>query len=125
MKRALAGAGLILGSAALLRVLSPDTISVAAASRCLGAILGLAVVVYANDVPKALPPLSSLGGDAAIDQAVRRFVGWSLTLGGLGYMAASIAAPAAAATPLAMALLGVALMASVARVVMAIRGARA
>jgi hypothetical protein len=125
MIRGLIVAGFLIGAAIALKVLSPEPIGPALASRLLGAVIGLVVVTYANDVPKALPSLATLRGDYAEDQAMRRFIGWSLTLGGLAYSAASLFAPLESANLLAMGLLAAALATSAVRVAIAIKGARA
>ena len=46
----------------------------------------LVVVVCANAIPKSLTSLARLRGSPAAEQAARRFAGWSLVLGGLGYV---------------------------------------
>ena len=62
------------------------------ARRLAGVLLGAIVVVYANAIPKALAARMRCASPAA-DQAARRFAGWALVLGGLGYMLAWLAAP--------------------------------
>lgn len=113
--RSLLGAALILATAALLARLSPGTITPDMAQRLLGVLLGAVVVVYANAIPKAISACVHRGRSAAQEQAARRFAGWSMVLGGLGYMAASLFAPAAMATPLAALLLASALLVAVLR----------
>ena len=123
IRRALAGAGLLLLASLAIKIgerhgLSPET-----GNRLAGMMLGALVVVYANAVPKALVPLARLTCDPAREQALRRFTGWALVLGGLGYMGASALAPAEFAGTLAMSLLAWALAAVVARILWARRGA--
>lgn len=113
--RALIGAALILAASAALNLASPDHISPELAQRLLGALLGMVVAVYANAVPKALTPLARLKCEPAAEQALRRFTGLALVLGGIGYAAAWLLAPIGSARPLAMVLLAGALSIVVAR----------
>lgn len=116
--RCLVTAGaLLLASYALSRA-SPAIISVDCAQRVLGVMMGALVVLYANSAPKILSPLSSLtaGCSAEGEQALRRFTGWALVLGGLGYMGAWLFAPIAHAAVIALALLGLAFALVVVRV---------
>lgn len=108
--RALFIAALLLASAAVLKLLSPDHISVELAHRLLGVLLGMLVVVYANAVPKVLLPLLQLRDDSVADQARRRFVGIALVIGGLAYGSAWLLAPLATAPMIAGGLLGSALL---------------
>ena len=114
--RGLIIAGALLGAALALRVLTPAHVDPETARRILGVLMGVVVIVYANEVPKLLPPLRRLKGDPAADQAMRRFTGWSLVLGGAGYAAAWASAPMAYANPLAGTLLGAALLLGVLRI---------
>lgn len=109
----IAGA-LLLASYALSRA-SPATISVDCAQRVLGVMMGALVVLYANSAPKILSPLTA-GCSAKGEQALRRFTGWALVLGGLGYMGAWLFAPVAQAAVIALALLGLAFALVVVRV---------
>lgn len=111
--RPVLGALLIIGLSGLLAWMTPAWITPALAQRLFGALLGAVVVVYANAIPKALA--ASVRGCAAGTQAGRRFAGWVLVLGGLGYMLASLFAPIALARPVAGAVLGVALLLALAR----------
>jgi len=110
LSRGLIIAGVILSVAAALRLLSPAHISPEIAHRMLGALLGAVVVVYANAVPKALTPLMQMRCEPAAEQAMRRFTGWSLVLGGASYSLAWLIAPLAYANLLAASLLGTALL---------------
>ena len=91
--RAVLAAAFILGVSAALAWLAPRYISTETSHRMLGALLGSVVVVYANAIPKLL--VRRQGGTAhqAADQAARRFAGWSMVLGGVGYMLAWLVAP--------------------------------
>ncbi len=90
--RAVLGALFILGAAGLIAWASPAWLDPEWALRLAGAMLGGVVVVYANAIPKALSKRMRCASPAA-DQAARRFAGWALVLGGLGYMVAWLAAP--------------------------------
>lgn len=109
----IAGA-LLLASYALSRA-SPAIISVDCAQRVLGVMMGALVVLYANSAPKILPSLAA-SCSAQGEQTLRRFTGWALVLGGLGYMGAWLFAPIAHAAVIALALLGLAFALVVVRV---------
>jgi len=109
--RALACAALLLGVAGLVKLLSPAHISPEWAQRVLGALMGCVVVLYANSVPKILAPLARQRCNPAVEQSLRRFCGWSLVLGGAGYVIAWLAAPIAWANLAAAISLGLALCA--------------
>lgn len=91
--RAVALAALILAASALLGWASPAYLSDESARRLLGVLLGAVVVGFSNTIPKMLASRSRLRCSPAQDQAARRFAGWSMVLGGLGYMLAWIFAP--------------------------------
>lgn len=90
--RAVLAAACILGASALLALAAPAYLDPEWARRLAGVLLGVVVVVYANAIPKALAARMRCASPGA-DQAARRFAGWALVLGGLGYMLAWIAAP--------------------------------
>lgn len=90
--RGVLAAACILGASALLAWAAPAYLDPEWAKRFAGALLGGVVVVYANAVPKALAKRMRCASPGA-DQAARRFAGWALVLGGLGYMLAWLAAP--------------------------------
>ena len=103
--------GLLIAAALLLATFalnsaSPAYVSVDCATRVLGIMMGALVVMYANSAPKILAPLTS-ACSAATAQRLRRFTGWALVLGGLGYMGAWLFAPIAHAAVIGLALLGV------------------
>jgi hypothetical protein len=108
--RGLLIAGLILVAAVALRLLSPDYLRADLASRSMGALLGMVVVIYANAVPKSLSPWVELRSGARLEQAMRRFSGWTLTLGGMTYAAMWLFAPVELANLLAGASLGLAFL---------------
>jgi hypothetical protein len=92
--RALLAAALILSLSGLLAWASPAWIDPEWSRRLLGALLGMVVVVYANDIPKALAARARTRcASPGAEQAARRFAGWSLVLGGIGYMLAWLLAP--------------------------------
>jgi len=93
--RALLGAAVIVASSAALKWATPDYLSPEWSQRLLGALLGLIVVFYANVIPKSLTSLARLQCSPQVEQATRRFAGWSLVLGGLGYLLAMLFAPLA------------------------------
>lgn len=119
-------AGLLLAVSVALKLLSPDHLSPELARRLLGVLMGTVVVVYANAVPKALSPLIRMRCDPVAEQAMRRFAGWSLALGGAAYAVAWVIAPLKDANVLAATLLGAALLLVVARLAWGMaRGSRA
>ena len=85
--------------------------------RAFQVILGLLVVWQANGVPKHLPPLGAGACTPAEGQSIRRFVGMSLFLGGLGYAGVWLLAPMGVAPTLSMAVLGATLFLGVGRCV--------
>lgn len=114
--RSLLIAGGVITLAVALKLLTPDYISSGFGDRALGVMLGLLVVIYANAVPKALAPLLQSRCDPAADQALRRFTGVGLVLGGLGYSAAWMLAPLDQAALIGGGLLATALVTVIARV---------
>jgi hypothetical protein len=106
ISRGLIVAAFLIGAAYALKRLTPDPVSPALASRLVGVLMGAMVVFFANDVPKALSPLTRMRCDPATEQSIRRFTGWSLALGGLAYMLASLLAPLESAPVIAAGLLG-------------------
>ena len=113
--RSLLAAALIIAISATLSWLAPTYISRETSHRLLGALLGAVVVCYSNAIPKALASRARQRCSPAAEQAARRFAGWSLVLGGLGYMLASLLAPIAMAKLMAGAVLGTALLLAVLR----------
>jgi len=108
--RALLVAAALLGATVALKRLAPTHLGPDTARRLLGVLLGAVVVGYANAVPKALPPFLRMRCEPVAEQAMRRFTGWSLALGGAGYAGAWAIAPLAYANVLAATLLGTALL---------------
>ena len=113
--RALICAALLLGMASMRTLLPPSYLSVELAQRLFGVLLGCVVILYANGVPKALSPLIRMRCNPAVEQSLRRFCGWSLVLGGLGFVIAWLAAPIAWANVAATTVLAVALCAFLVR----------
>ncbi|MBX7186215.1 MAG: rhodanese-like domain-containing protein [Vicinamibacteria bacterium] len=108
-------AGLFLQASIALKWLTPDPLSAEMAHRLMGVLMGALVVFYANDVPKSLTPLVRMRCDPAAEQALRRFAGWSLALGGAAFAAASILAPYESADAIAVSALGSSVLLVVAR----------
>lgn len=114
--RALLVAGALIGASALLAYLSPEHIGAEAARRTLGVLMGAVVMLAANAVPKTLPPFGGTRREPAAEQALRRFAGWTLVLGGAAFVLAWAVAPLAYANLLAASGLGSALLVLVVRV---------
>jgi hypothetical protein len=113
--RSLFAAALIIATSAALKWAAPEYLSPEWALRLTGALLGCVVMVYANVIPKSLTSLARVRGSPAQEQAARRFAGWSLVLGGLGYMLAMLLAPLAVMHLVGGAILAVALAAALLR----------
>ena len=126
IKHALIVGGLFLAASAAIGFLAPDLLGETLSRRLMGVMFGALVVYYANAAPKALTPLARLRCSPAAEQALRRFVGWTLVLGGVGFMLAYIVAPLDLADVVATSLLGAAMVLVVARIIwMKTRGSRA
>jgi hypothetical protein len=108
-------AGVMLSAAVGLKHLSPEYISPELTRRLLGILLGVPAVVYANAAPKALSPLTRMRCDPIAEQALRRFSGWTLLLGGVAYMVTWAIAPLEHADVVATSLLGAAVLLVVGR----------
>jgi hypothetical protein len=104
-QRGVAHRALIIAGSAGLAFASPELISAALAQRLLGVMLSVVVVAYANAAPKVLVPLARLRCDATTEQSLRRFTGWAVVVGGLGFGLAWVFAPIELAGLLAPALL--------------------
>lgn len=76
--------------------------------------IGLIVVYFSNLAPKTLEPLSDSCAPARV-QALQRFTGWALVLGGLGYALTWLLVPIDHAAITSMVILGAALLLVVAR----------
>lgn len=120
--RGLIVAGVLIGGAVVLERLSPAYLGADAARRMLGVLMGAVVVLYANAVPKALLPLAQMRCAPAEEQAMRRFTGWSLAVGGAGYALAWVVAPLAHARLLGASFLGGAVLLVLLRLSRAIPG---
>jgi hypothetical protein len=121
LTRGLIVAAVFLGLAAAIRLLSPEHLSHDLGQRLLGVTMGLVVAFYANAVPKALSPLILMRCDPAAEQAMRRFTGWCLALGGAAYAVTWLIAPVPIAKIVATSLLGAALLLVVARIALKIK----
>jgi hypothetical protein len=90
----------LLNGLRLCHVVSAETVQ-----RLVGMLMGTVAIVTANAIPKRLVPLARLSCAPAREQALRRFGGWVLVLGGMGYTFAVALAPIAIASTLAICLL--------------------
>lgn len=122
VRQSLAVAAGLIGLAVVVTLLTPTYLDRALGQRILLAAIGAMVAFYGNTAAKALPPLAQLRCDPAVEQGLRRFTAWSLTLGGIGYALAWLVLPLGIANGVAMALLGVPMVVVVARWVRAWRG---
>ena len=113
--RALVAAAVIIAASAVLKWAAPAYLSPEWSTRLGGALLGLVVVFYANVIPKSLTSLARLQCSPQAEQAARRFAGWSLVLGGLGYIGAMLFAPLAAMHLVGGAILAASLLAATLR----------
>ncbi len=114
--RSLAIAAIILGTSLTVTALSPEYLSDDLARRLIGVMLGAVVLIYANAVPKALSPMIEARCNPADSQAIRRFTGWSLVLGGAAYSVAWMVAPIEHANAIAGGLLCFAVMIIIVRI---------
>ena len=106
IRRALLVAAIYLSAAVMLNEFRQyHIVSAETALRLLGMLFGSVVIVSANAIPKRLMPLARLSCDPAREQTRRRFGGWALVLGGMGYTLAYALAPIAIASTLAICLL--------------------
>ena len=115
-------AALLLLSSIALSMLSPAYISPDIVRRLNMALMGCLVVAYANVIPKVLTPAARFSCSPAQNQAIRRFTGWSLVLGGIGYTLAALFAPLDMVMLLACASLATALLVAVLRFVWLVAG---
>ena len=106
----LIAAAYLLAAVALNELRRRDVVSAELVQRLMGMLMGSGVLVSANAIPKKLVPLARLSCDPAREQALRRFCGRVMVLGGLGYTLAFALAPIAIAAALAMCLLAPALV---------------
>lgn len=99
------GAVYLLTSVVVNALRQHDLVGANAAIRLMGILMGLIVLVLANEVPKRLVPLERLRVDPAREQTLRRFAARVMVLGALGYTLAYAFAPIAIAATLALWLL--------------------
>jgi hypothetical protein len=107
--RALIIGALFLGAAAALRWLAPEHLSEEMARRISGVLGGAVAFYFANAAPKALTSLAAMRCDPAREQALRRFVGWSIAVGSLAYSVTWLVAPIDIAAPIAITMLAASL----------------
>lgn len=111
IRRSLLVAAIFLLTAVVLNELRQrQLVSAEMVMRLMGMLMGSAVLVSANAIPKRLVPLARLSCAPAREQTLRRFAAWALVLGGLGYTLAYALAPIAIATTLAICLLAPAVL---------------
>ncbi len=96
----LAAAILLVSFAARSLDVEPET-----ARRIQGVIVGLTLTIFANAIPKKLPPLSGRK-DPARAQAYQRFAGWTFALAGIGHALAWSLLPIEQANTAAMLVVG-------------------
>ena len=108
--RGLLTAAVVLAASASLKLLSPALIREDLSRRLLGVLLGGVVVYYSNVIPKTLTPLANRHCSPQSEQSLRRFAGWCLVLGGVGYAGAWLFAPAESTGLVGGGLLGLALL---------------
>ena len=76
-------------------------------------IIGAYLAATGNALPRMLPPVSLMQGNAPRVQAFHRLAGWTWVLGGLGFAAAWLALPIDAALPVSMALVVAAIIVTI------------
>ncbi|MFP5390374.1 MAG: hypothetical protein ACLGI6_02355 [Gammaproteobacteria bacterium] len=111
IRRSLLIAAIYLLSALVLNELRQhQLVSAETVMRLMGILIGSAVLVSANALPKKLVPLERLSCAPAREQGFRRFTAWALVAGSLGFMLAYALAPIAIASTLAICLLAPAVL---------------
>jgi len=110
IRRALSLAAAFLALSAIANTLSPAYLPADAMQRLVGAATGALATYYGNAAAKQLPPLGAMRLDPVVEQAVRRFTAWSITLGGMAYTLAWLVAPQAHANVVAATALGSAVL---------------
>lgn len=110
LRSALIAAIYLLTAAVLNALRQHQVVSAEIVVRLMGMLMGSVVLVSANAIPKRLVPLARLSCDPAREQALRRYGGWALALGGVGYTLAYALAPIAIASTLAVCLLAPAVL---------------
>jgi len=106
IRRSLLIAAVYLLTALMLNALRQrHVVSAETVERLMGMLMGTVAIVSANAIPKRLVPLARLSCGPAREQRLRRFCGWAMVLGGLGYTLAFALAPIAIAATLAICLL--------------------
>jgi hypothetical protein len=108
--RALGGSVLVAVITVALKQLPPRYVDAGIMQRWWGVLLATFIVINANAIPKAMSARAQARCAPAAEQATRRFVGWTMVLGGLAYGAAWVIAPLEQAKVLSAAFLGGALL---------------
>ena len=91
--RTLIQAGLFAGATLVLAVLTVKFGDSESKRRVFGIVSGALLMFYANALPKTLRPLARLRCSPVTEQALRRFAGWGMTLGGAAFSLAWLVAP--------------------------------
>lgn len=84
--------GIIAISASLAGLEALGVLSGNVSERGVGVVMGLMVMAYGNAMPKLLVPMSGQQNEAK-RQALQRFCGWAMVIGGIGYVLAFMFLP--------------------------------
>lgn len=123
--KALIQAALFAGATLVLALLTVKFGDSEAKRRVFGIVSGALLMFYANSLPKTLKPLARLRCSPVAEQALRRFAGWGMTLGGAAFSLAWLVAPVEIADEISAISLLVAVSIVVTRIAWAyFRGAR-
>ena len=79
-------------------------------------VTGLYLAAAGNAMPRLLPPVSTLQGDAARVQAFQRLAGWTWVLCGLGFATAWLVLPIDVAGPVSVVLVAAALIVTIVQI---------
>lgn len=80
-------------------------------------IIGLYLAATGNSLPRLLPPVSAMQGNAARAQAFQRLLGWTWVVFGLGFAIAWLVLPIDAAGPVSVALVAAAFIVTMVQVI--------
>ncbi|NKB86708.1 MAG: hypothetical protein GKS06_00605 [Acidobacteria bacterium] len=122
IRTSLALAALLIGSALVAQAFGLDE---EAQRRLAGIMSGLVLAIFANSIPKHLPPLRGSKLSAARAQSYQRFAGWTFALAGLGHASVWLALPIHLANTMAIVIVGGAVLLVIATCLLARTGAAA